>query len=268
MKNIFKFACLFLAVAMTSCYDTMDDKAVVEEQFDAVTAPTVATATPEIVDFSTFVANGTVGSLDAVLEVGFQVSADASFSNAELYPAAELATSFSATVGNKKDNTTYYVRSYAFTKDSKMVFAEAATATLPKAPEFADKYLIGTYTAVDFDAQTGAQASNPYTITIEQKDGLWNMVNISNIWEGEMTISATVDFENKTITTTENSVIYEHPDYGDVWAWGLAPDMSAWYAKCISVANYDDQGNMTLGPWAARCSAGVFGYYVTKMVKQ
>lgn len=99
---------------------------------------------------------------------------------------------------------------------------------------------------------------------------MYNKVYIHNIWEGELAIAGTVDFVNKTITTDPNSVVYIHSSYGDVWAWGMSvvDGQLGWNSECVTIATYDENGKVDFGYWGARCSAGAFGYYLTKMVKQ
>lgn len=268
MKNIFKtlIPCLALSVALTGCYDEMDDKAVVEAGFATINAPTVSLNNLTVDGYEGFTLEGAVSSLDNVLEVGFMVSADAEFTNPTIATVSEAATNFTLAVTGLKDDMTYYIRTYAYTKGG-MAFSEAKTAALPKAPEFADKYLFGTYAAADYT--TAGTLDYEYVVNIEQKNGLWNKVTIKNIWGYGQTITATVDFEKKTITSDPYSVIYIDSTYGDTWTWGLSvvDGKLVRNEECVVVATYDEEGNITWGYWSAQCSAGSFGQYYTTFTK-
>lgn len=114
MKKIFKFIvpCMALACMMTSCYDTMDDKAVVEAAWGSAETPTVtltsvnAEATSAEVSFNV--------SAQKYQEVGVAVSTVADMSNA-VYTAAESAEGTNFTVAAKKltPMSYYYVAAYA-----------------------------------------------------------------------------------------------------------------------------------------------------------
>lgn len=268
MKNIFKtlVPCLVLAVGLTSCYDEMEDKDVVEAGFATFTAPTVSLNNVTVDGYSGFTLTGAVSNLDNVLEVGFMISTDAEFASSTIAAVSEPVASFTLPVTGLKDDMTYYVRTYAHTKGG-MAFSEAQTAVLPKAPEFADKYLFGTYEAIDYT--TAGAVDYEYQMTVQQKDGLWNKVAITNLWGYGRTITATVDFENKTITTDPYSIIYIDSTYGDVWSWGcyVADGKLVRNSECVTIATYDEEGNITWGYWSAQCSAGSFGQYYTTLKK-
>lgn len=272
IKNIVKtwIPCLALAVGLTGCYDEMDSKASVDEQYASSNAPTAEIGAATVIDYSSFSVSGSISSTENVLEAGFQVSSSEDFSGASFYPAEEISTSFNATIDNLKDNTTYYVRTYAVTRAAGTSVSSAQTATLPKAPEFEDTYLIGTYSAIDIDVTSGEAEGDPYPVKIAQ-GSMWNKVVISNIWGAGCDIEATVDFEKKTITTDPNSTIYVDPDYGNVWAWGFTIENGniAYYDTCVTVATYDDKGNVHFGYWAPVDATGAWGYYyMTELVKQ
>lgn len=271
IKNIVKtlIPCLALAVGLTGCYDEMDSKASVDEQYASSNAPTAEIGAATVIDYSSFSVSGSISSTENVLEAGFQVSSSEDFSGASFYPAEEISTSFNATIDNLKDNTTYYVRTYAVTRAAGTSVSSAQTATLPKAPEFEDTYLIGTYSATDIDITTGEADGEAYSVKIAQ-GSMWNKVVISNIWGGELDIEATVDFEKKTITTDPNSIIYVHSDYGDIWAWGITMENGnvVYNKDHVAIATYDDKGNIHFGNWAPVDAEGAWGYYMTELVKQ
>lgn len=271
IKNIVKtlIPCLALAVGLTGCYDEMDSKASVDEQYASSNAPTAEIGATTIIDYSSFSVSGSISSTDNVIEAGFQVASSEDFLGATAYPVEEISMSFSATLSNLKDNTTYYVRTYAVTRAAGTVVSSVQIATLPKAPEFEDTYLFGTYSATDINIDTGEAEGDPYSVKISQSS-MWNKVVISNIWGGKRDIEGTVDFERKTITTDVKSVIYVDEDYGDVWAWGLTVNNGklSYNETCVTIATYDDKGNIHFGYWSAEVEAGSFGYYMTELVKQ
>lgn len=272
MKNIFKTLILSFALVcgLTSCNDEMDGKDGIDAAFASKEAPTLSTNPATINGFSGFTITGTVSSIDQVLEVGVMLSSNADFTTYSVYAAQETATSFTTTVDDLKDDMTYYVRAYAYTKGAGTIVSEVQKAVLPKAPDFQDTYLFGSYAATDIDLETEEPSGSPYTVKIAQKGDFWNKITISNIWDGGLTIEGTVDFEKKTITTKDKSVIYVHADYGDTWAWGLKIEDGkiVFNSSCITVATYDDKGNIHFGNWAAKCAAGEFGLFMTEMVKQ
>lgn len=268
MKNIFKtlIPCLALSVALVGCYDEMDDKDVVEAGFASIPAPAVTLNNVTVDGYSGFTLDGAVNSLDNVMEVGFMVSADAEFTNPTIATVDEPATNFNLSVTGLKDDMTYYIRTYAYTKAG-MTFSEVQNATLPKAPEFADKYLFGNYYAADYTS--AGVLDYEYQVSIKQHNGIWNQISIKGLYGYDGTITATVDFENKIITTSPYSVLYINSTYGDVWMWGLdvVDGKLAYKSEPVAIATYDDQGNIQFDYWAARCSAGAFGYYYTTLKK-
>ncbi|MGN0213506.1 MAG: hypothetical protein ACI4AH_01710 [Muribaculaceae bacterium] len=270
MKKLFKILvpCLAIVAGLASCDDEMGSKASIDAQFEKPSNVSATVTKADAIDFSSFSAEGSVSSTEGVLEVGFLYADNADLNNATAVAAEEVTTSFAITVGDMKDNTTYYVCAYAFTKTEGMVKSEVKSLTLPKAPEFEDTYLFGTYMALDTDLDTGEIDGGAYGVKIEQYNGLYNKVAITNIWGGGMTIIGTVDFENKTITTDPSSIIYVHPTYGNVYFYGLVFPADGGYAYTRSCAfNYDAEGNVDSEYWAAVCSAGAFGWYQTSLTK-
>lgn len=269
MKKLFKILvpCLAIVAGLASCDDEMGSKASVDAQYEKPSNVTATVTKADAIDFSSFAAEGSVNSTEGVLEVGFLYADNAEMNNATTVAAEEVATSFSATVGDMKDNTTYYVCAYAFTRTEGMVKSEVSSLTLPKAPEFVDKYLFGTYLATDTDLDTGDTGT--YGVKIEQYNGLWNKVAITNIWGRGKTIVATVDFENKTITSDPLSLIYVDSTYGNTYFMALRfnDDFSEHeYGKSV-VMTYDEDGNIETEYWAAQCSAGDFAWVQTSLKK-
>lgn len=271
MKKLFKILvpCLAIVAGLTSCDDEMGSKASIDAKFEKPSNVTATVTKAEALTFSSFAAEGSVNATEGVIEVGFLYADNAEMNNATTVAADEVATSFAIEVDGLKDDMTYYVCAYAFTKTEGMVKSEVKSFALPKAPEFADTYLFGTYACVDIDITTGEPDGDTYGVKIEQYNGLWNKVAITNIWGGGKTIIGTVDFENKTITTDPSSVIYVHPDYGNIYIYGLVFDETGSLAgyKKSAVLNYDEEGNIEIDYWTAIDAESAWGYYVSKMKK-
>lgn len=272
MKKLFKILvpCLAIVAGLASCDDEMGSKASVDAQYEKPSNVTATVTKADAIDFSSFAAEGSVNSTEGVLEVGFLYADNAEMNNATVVAAEEVATSFSATVGSMKDNTTYYVCAYAFTRTEGMVKSEVSSLTLPKAPEFEDKYLFGTYLTTDYVIPANEPEGDSYGVKIEQYNGLYNKVAITNIWGGGQTIIGTVDFVNKTITSDPLSVIYVHPEYGNIYYFGLIFDNSGQLSGTTKsvVLHYDEEGNIESDYWAAIDSDPyVYGYYYSVMSK-
>jgi len=81
MKNIFKtlIPCLALSVALTGCYDEMDDKAVIDAQHALANTPTVSMASAAALDYSSASVAGSLSTVEGVVEAGFMVATAADF---------------------------------------------------------------------------------------------------------------------------------------------------------------------------------------------
>lgn len=132
MKKIFKFIvpCMALACMMTSCYDTMDDKADVEAAWGSAETPSVtlnsvnAEATSAEVSFTV--------SAQKYQEVGVAVSASADMSN-PVYTAAESAdgTNFTVTAKKLTPMTSYYIAAYAVNAYGQRAMSQPQQMTTP-----------------------------------------------------------------------------------------------------------------------------------------
>lgn len=265
MKKFFKYLipCMAVALSLTSCNETMDDKAVIDSRYETLDNPTVALASAEAIDYENAILTGTILSTENAQEVGFQLSTDAQFSDVTVYLADEVATTFTAEVSGLTEKTTYYVRSYVFTKTGITIVSEASSFTTPKAPYY---NVNGTYTVVDYDAKTGAVASDPYTMSVTFADGSNTEVEIYNLWDGGYTIVGEWDAEKSTITVPTDQLIYVHPTYGDVWASGINSSISA-YTDYITFTFTTLGGVMQSSFWQAYVPAagGGFGIFYVSM---
>ena len=223
MKKLFKYVipCLAVTFMMTSCYSTMDDKASIDAQFAQYANPVVNQAVASATTFETGTATASVGSLENVQEVGFQISTDASFSSYESIVCEEVSESFSASFSGLKEETTYYVRSYAFTKTGLTVYGEATSFTTPKSPIFD---IEGTYTAstslLDFKTyEFGPGYSNK--VTISYVEGSKTEINITNLYDEGETVIGSYDAETGEITIPSGQLVMNDAEYGPIVIAGL-----------------------------------------------
>ena len=227
MKKFYKYMipCVALALSLTSCNSTMDDKAAIDAQYENLDDPTIAMGTAIAASYETAVATGSLSDVENVQEVGFQVSADETFTTSENYPSETVAANFTAELTGLSELSTYYVRAFVFTKTGKTFYSEATTFTTPEAQIFD---VIGSYTAIDYELsdEMEFEPGTPYTVTIAFADGSDTEVEISNLWNGGETIMGVYDPESSTITVPTGQLLYDDPDYGDVTAMALNDDIT------------------------------------------
>lgn len=256
MKNIFKtsVSCLALAIAVTSCYDDLEDKSSIDAKYEQASNITTTLGETNVLTFSQIAAEGSVSDTLGVLETGVMVSTTEDFASYSVYKAAEVATSFQVTVNNLEEKTTYYVRSYAYTTNGTMV-SEPTSVTTPVAPIFD---LNGTYTAIDFDPEDDSEAGE-YEVTIQFAEGSETDILITNLWDGGLTVEAKFDPKTGKISIPAGQVIYVHADYGDVWMEdedGNDNIAGQFIAK---------GGFLNINTYSAVCGAGSFGSQYVKM---
>ena len=264
MKNFFKYMipCLAVAFALTSCNSTMDDKASIDAQYARATTATVALSGATGDDFQTISATGAVTNESEIIEVGFQLSESADFaSGIKSVASKEVTTSFSGSFTGLKEQTTYYVRAYAFTKTAGMIVTEAKSVATPKAPIFP---LDGVYTATEYerDEDGNWNAGKPFemTVAIDEEDP--TVVYITNIWGGEMTVKGQYDEAKGIITVPNDQVIFNYPGYGDFWIHGVKDDFTG-YANAVTFKFTALGGKLASGYMAIQYSDGnyCFVYY-------
>ncbi|MDR0699239.1 MAG: hypothetical protein LBG28_08500 [Tannerella sp.] len=270
-----KYICIAVMAALLSACSSED---LVKDDIDAANAgdpsklPTVTMAAPANVTYeSVDVSAAWSGGGDEIIEAGFVYSLNESFLPIhKVVTIDEISSSnIEATMAGLDPETSYYVKAYARTRDNGVAYSSAISLTTLVAPSFEDTYLFGKYDAQDIDITTGEPEGDIYEITISQKGANFDRVDITNIWGGEMTVEGIVDFEKKTISIARTEVIYVHSSYGNTYMWGLVIEDGAVKAYAeTAIATYDSEGNITFEPWAARVSAGVFGYYITVLEKK
>jgi hypothetical protein len=281
-RNITSFlilATLFIA-GLSSCEEQVAE---INENINLgnpAKLPTVTISDASNVTFDGAVLSATIASTaetDSIIEAGFILANNEGFmpTSSVVFFKSVNNGAISSVLTGLTDKTTFYVKAYAVTYRNGTAYSSTYISfTTPEAPTFEDTYLFGIYDAIDIDVNTGQQEGEPYPVEIRQIGTLYNRVSISNIWGGEETIQATVDFTAKTITTDSKPVIYVHPDYGDCWMRGfdIVDGSIVYYASSLdlsyAIADYDNAGHVNFRYWAARVSAGTFGYYVTQLTKR
>lgn len=223
MKKLFKYVipCLAVTFMMTSCYSTMDDKASIDAQFAQYANPVVNQAVASATTFETGTATASVGSLENVQEVGFQLSTDASFSSYDTYVCEEVSESFSTSFEGLEEQTTYYVRSYVFTKTGIAVYGEATSFTTPKSPIYE---IEGTYSATTQRLNFDTGDFEPgYTnkVTISYVEGSTTEINITNLYNKDETLTASYDPETGEIVIPAGQLVMNHESYGPVTLTGV-----------------------------------------------
>lgn len=261
MKRIsFIYATIFSLLAF-SFFGCEED--VVKSDYEKEDASKLPTLNLEVteVTFESGLASATVSinGDDNFSEKGFLVTTVEDFSEIEDVVAVE-GDMFEASLALGGE-TTYFVKAYTVSVNG-IATSNMVSFTTPIAPVFEDTYLFGTYTETDYDLSGEVEAVYEGAIEIAQVPGRYNQVYISNLWDGGEVIVGVVDFESKTISVSPQ-VIYVDATYGDcyIYALEIVDGAAAANMTIATIATYDEEGNITLGMWGARVSAGFFGRY-------
>lgn len=256
MKNIAKIfiSCLALAVGLSGCYDEMDDKAVVDANHTKTCDATISLNEASVVSFSELAVSGAVSDLEGVMEVGFMISTTEDFLDSDTYPMSEMTTSFSLPITGLDEQTTYYVRSYAYTIAG-LKISDVMSVTTPVAPIFE---VDGVYTAIEYSTEDNS-AGAPYNVLVEFEEGSTTNLLITNLWGGGMTVKATFDAASGKVTIPAKQIIYVDSQYGNVWM----EDGND--AKAILGQFTPKGGFLNINAFYAICSAGSFGGQSIKM---
>lgn len=264
MKKIFKYIipCLTFALVMASCNDTMDDKAAIDALYDNLEDPIVLVSSAEADTYETGVAYGSLEDLTNAYEVGFQVSTDASFADYVSFVCDEVANSFSAELSGLEELTTYYVRSYVFTKTGKTLYSQAISFTTPKAPIYE---IDGTYTVEEFNMESG-ESGGTYQMEVYFDEENPNKVYLYNLWDGGEVITGVYNATANTITVPTQQVIYQYPGVGPVYAMSVNNAMTA-TTSSTTFTFTPLGGTMVSGIMAAYLPAAdyLFGYFAVSM---
>ena len=300
MKNIFKLMipCLAVVFSLFSCNDTMDDKAAIDAQYEKPSAASVTLASATAVDFQTINATGTVSGLELnvvcpkcgysattvpekcpncgtgdslfvevsnIAEFGIQISKLQDFaSEVTTFIADFESLSFDITASGLEELTTYYVRSYVVTSTAGTLVSDVKTVTTPKAPIFP---IDGEYIATewDYNQDTGEwENAGQYEMAISVDPEDPTILNITNIWDGGLTVQGQYDATKGIVTVPNLQVIYVHATYGNVWIRGVNSAVTA-YTSAVQFQFTALGGKMQSTPMGAVCAAGSFGFFYLTM---
>ena len=228
MKNILKYfmPCMVTLLALTSCYDTMDDKAGIDAQNNGKFAtPTIMSASATATAYNAIEVVVTVDDANTVAEQGVQVSSSSNFTTDDYFVSTETADSYTITVDGLEESTTYYYRAYVMGKNGTIVYGDTQTITTPEAPKVP---VDGVYTTLqysyDYDSEKWIPAESTYKITIEFDEGDEEVVNITNIWNKNTTVKGIYDKETNVITVPSSQFIIWDSPYGKLTLVGMTPE--------------------------------------------
>lgn len=256
-------ACAAMVLGLSSCNDTMDDKADVEAGWTVLPAPT-ATVAVSATTFSdatiTLVASDTVN----IAEYGVQYATSEDFSDG-VFSAAETISkdAVEISISNLAEKTKYYIRPYVITLNGNTVFGDAVTTTTPAAPIFS---LEGIYTALDYsmdDNYDFVPGDGTYEVTVAFAEGSTTAVSITNLWDGGETIVGTYDSETGLITVASDQAVMEHPNYGTCYEFGVDDNLEEMDNMTLKFTSLG--GSLVSGYYGVYCSAGSFGISYTSM---
>ena len=271
MNKFFKYIipCMSLGMVLTSCYDEVDDKSVIDKQYEKATATTVTLTAGEVVDYQTLSLTATLSDTLDIIEQGFQVSTSEDFADAAYQPANRDELTFAANPSGLEGLTTYYARAYAFTNAGQVIYSESTKLTTPRTPiyDINTTFLVHEY-EYDEDAgwqiQVGEDGSDAgyYLMSIEFAEGSETDVLIHGFLGFDATIVGVWDPETSTVTIPGSQVVGEHPTYGPMFP--VAFDMSTgdYAADDIITLQFKSLGGSLVStPYTLSVSAGYFGIY-------
>lgn len=264
MKNLFKYfiPCLFIAVGLTSCYDTMDDKRDIDAQHESAFSTPVIVSATATATHNTATITASVENKDNVAEQGIQFSETQSFTTDDYIASEIVENTYTVEVSKLKELTTYYYRAYAVGKNGAVVYGNTQSVTTAEAPLTP---LAGAYTAVDYEYDNGQfVAGDPYPVTVAFETGSTDIVNIYNLWYGDETIQGKYDVETQTITVPSLQLIYNDPDYGPCAFIGL--DNTGSPITEATFAFNPHGGEIETSLWRVRLTSGPYaGYWYGKI---
>lgn len=255
-KILFKsLTCLAAVALMTSCYDTMDDKADIDKQHVATfTMPEFAFASAPEFTYNTASFVISLSDTTYVYEEGVQISDNAEFStendgSVAYLPADEVAKIAVVDAEGFEPETKYYVRPYIFTVNGQTVFGQTTSFTTEAAPAetWVPKFL-GTYTYVNMweGDDEGLTLCN-----LEQDPSKWKIEH----WGGDVDFIFTLN-DDGTIAFDPFYVGAEYGSYGAVAAY----DMAALYPDDFDVSYYDGDKGAFVFSIGYRVEADWIGY--------
>lgn len=262
MNKIFKYfiPCLFVALGLTSCYSTMDDKHDIDIQHEnAYTNPSIVSATAIASSYNTIEVTASVENVDNVEKEGIQFSIKQTFTTEDYFENDDVEKSYSVIIDGLTELTTYYYRAYAVGKNGSMVYGETQSITTPEAPSTP---LEGVYTAQEVSYKDGSWIKDPntYKITISFEEGSTEIVNITNIFGAGTTVQGVYDADKHVISVPSQQLIYTHPTYGPLLLMGETDDRTNW-APNITFTFTPRGGAMSSSIWACLIATGDYAGY-------
>lgn len=105
-------------------------------------------------------------------------------------------------------------------------------------------FLEGTWTATDYYESGDRTEDDPYEVEIKKVDD--TTCELYNLWNGEMTLTGTVDFETKTIKFDPKQTVWDASayGYGNLWligyegGWGYNPVYATMSGAGVSLRNW------------------------------
>lgn len=254
MKKFFKYIlpCMALGLALVSCSE--DEKGFT----DAALPGTVALENTTVVRFNTVTADIVLSNPENVIEEGLEVATKEDFSDSKFVISKDIDSKVSMTL-NTTPATTYYIRAYAFQKNSNILRTETVKVSTPEFVYSID----GTYTVtsifvLDFETYTfsesiGDKSYPPYEITI--KSGEDGKVEITNIYETGATVVGFYDAETGAISVPSGQkVVDDLEGYGPAALVGLSNELAL--TETIDIVFDKKTGLLETGIWGVRVSAG------------
>lgn len=234
-RYLFSIALMSLAIAFVGCKDDL-----VKDDIDAKNSFKVELQGLDISDVtynSITVSYVVEGEIDSVpVYCGVLLSEKEDFSEYSEYRVLPAEKKTIEVFGN----TTYFAKAYVVTGTGTLI-TDVATVKTPVAPEFKDKFLLGSFLAYDDDDD-----SYMYEMEISPMENTYNRIYISNWWDGGEMVTAHVDFDTKTIIVDDYPKVMDYsvvdPSFGWVIFLGVNDDDEN---TPNPIGYYDEDGNVT-----------------------
>ena len=254
MKKFFKYIlpCMALGLALVSCSE--DEKGFT----DAALPGTVALENATAVNYNTVTANIVLSNPENVIEEGLEVATKEDFSDSKFIISKDIDSNIGMTL-TALPATTYYIRAYAFQKNSNILRTEVVKITTPDFVYSID----GTYTVTsilvmsfddyNFYESIGTEDYPAYEITI--KSGEDGQVEITNLYEFGTTVVGFYDAETGAISVPSGQQVIDELDvYGPAVLVGFSDELDL--QESIDIVFDKKTGVLETGIWGVRVSAG------------
>lgn len=142
------------------------------------------------------------------------------------------------------------------------------TINLSRFFEVTMEWICGNWTWTDYDFNTGETTeSDTYTVSITEAGD--NKIEITNVWDGGRTITATVDLENSHISIDPNQVIFVHNNYGNTY---MNYFNGSAYSRTLPISGECTFRGISIDGWGAFVHdygvGSYFGLYRSFLVKK